>query len=155
MPTPNYGLPNDLHLSSPNNPPEHINALADAVDTALAQVNTSAQNTNLSAGLSEIYSTYAAKTAVTVSRHGRVVTISGYFELSSGAIGTGIVNNVARVPAFARTTGIVTIPCISWINGSENPYRSTANLTIDQNGYIDLKTEIACTQIHVNGSYLV
>ena len=40
MPTEKYGLPNDITLASPNNPPADINALAEAVETALASLIT-------------------------------------------------------------------------------------------------------------------
>ena len=155
MPTPNWNLPNDLTLAAPNNPPADINALANAVETALDIEKTERLDSTTPVTVTVPMVGVWSASALTVTKIGKLVILNGILgKTNNGTIAQGINANIGVIGVGYRPKDAVDAPAVGYISGSSVEYQSNVIVRISLAGNITLHNTTVLTNARVAVAYL-
>ena len=155
MPTPNWNLPNDLTLAAPNNPPADINALANAVETALDTEKAARVDVTTPVTATVPMVGVWNGSTITVTKIGKLVILAGAITKSDGGtILQGTTSNIGVIGVGYRPVAVTDLTATGIIIGSSVEYRPYAVVSITPSGNITVVASSVLTRATVSGVYL-
>ena len=155
MPTPNWNLPNDLTLAAPNNPPADINALANAVETALDAEKTKRLDSTTPVTSTVLMIGMWAGSTITATKIGNLVILSGTISKNNGGtIPQGASANIGVIGVGYRPKNVTDLTATGIIIGSAVEYRPYAVISITLAGNISITASSELTRATISGVYL-
>lgn len=155
MPTPNWNLPNDLTLAAPNNPPADINALANAVETAL-DIEKAARleaDTPVTANVPMV-GVWNGST-LTVTKIGKLVILAGTITKNNGdTIPQGTTSNIGVIGVNYRPKAVTYLTATGIIVGSSVEYRPYAVVNISLSGNVSITATSVLTRSTISAVYV-